>query len=234
MNNKNSFAFKQSADTLDIYLYDDIKSDSKNFWTDEIVVSDTSSKSIAKILEENSEVSAINVHINSNGGDVKEGMGIYSQLSRHKAHKTAYVDGFAASIASVIAMACDKIVMSAVSLMFLHHASMCVFGNPEELRRAAEDLDVIDNASNAAYKEHAGDKLPDEKLEELLDNSTWLSAEQCLELGLCDEVESKNTDDRKTVAQQLYNNYQQHKLEQMQTKQKTVIQQMAQTFKNSN
>ncbi len=231
--NMNKFAFRQSADTLDIYLYDDIEADKYDWWTGQTIISDTSSKTIAKLIEENGNVSKINLHINSNGGDVKEGIGIYSQLARHKAYKTAYIDGFAASIASVIAMACDKIVMSAVSLMFLHHASRGIYGNSEELRKAADDLDVIDASSNTAYKEHAGDKLSDEKLKELLDNSTWLSAEQCLELGLCDEVETKTVENQKTVAQQLFNNYQQHQLNQMTKNQKTVIQQMAEKFKKS-
>lgn len=232
---KNNFpyAINKKADSLEIFIYDDIEPDSYSWWTGETIKSDTSAKTISQFLEENPNVSSIDLHINSNGGDVKEAMAIYSLLKRHNAQTTAYIDGFAASAASVVPMACDKIVMSAVSLMFIHHAWMIASGNPEQLRKAADDLEVIDGQSNRAYLEKAGDKLTPEKLTELLDGETWLSASECLELGLCDEVESEQKDEPKTVAQKMFNSYQQKIAESMSVQQKTVIQKMADNFRKN-
>lgn len=230
MKSKNYFVFKQQNGTIDIYLYDDITADYRSWWTGDVVKSETSSKAVKELLEANPNATQINLHINSNGGDVKEGMGIYSLIKRHPAQKTAYIDGFAASIASVIAMSCDKVVMSSLALMFLHHASMCVYGNANELRKAAEDIEVIDGSSCKAYQNHAGDKLSDEKLKELLDGETWLNAEQCLELGLCDEVEEKTANTAKTVAEQMFRSYRQQIVSAAEQEQKNVIQQMAEKF----
>lgn len=187
--NKPMWVINQQANkSLDIYLYDDIKGDSYSWWTDEVVKSETSSKHVKQVLEEAGEVEQINLYINSYGGSVKEGLGIYNQLKRKSCQKTAYIDGFACSIASVIAMACDKVIMGTNSLMMIHHASMGAYGNAEELRKAANDVEVIDKASCSSYLQKAGDKLTEQKLTELLDNQTWLNAEQCLMHGLADKV----------------------------------------------
>lgn len=204
---------QQKTDTLnqlDIYLYDDIKEDEEKWWTGEIIESETSAKHIQQVLEENQNATQINLYINSYGGSVKEGLAIFNQLRRNKATKTAYIDGFACSIASVIAMACERVVMGPNALMMIHHASSGAYGNSEELRKAANDLDVIDEASCSSYLLKAGDKLTENTLKQLLDNQTWLNANQCLEYGLCDEIVGKE-DTTITEAKQKYKNYiQQH------------------------
>ncbi|QNU66923.1 Clp protease ClpP [Ruminiclostridium herbifermentans] len=190
---KSIFLVKQSIDlsTLDLYIYDYVEGDSRDWWTGEKIESQTSANYVQKQLEVAKDVKFINLYINSYGGDVKEGLGIYNQLKRHTAYKTAYIDGFACSIASVIAMAADKIVMGTNTLMMIHHASMAAYGNAEELRKAANDVEVIDKASCSSYLTKAGDKLSEETLNQLLDEQTWLSAEQCLQYGLCDEIAGK-------------------------------------------
>lgn len=230
--NKTPFTFRQEAQKLTIYLYDDIEADDKDWWTGERIPSETSSMTISQMIESNPDVAEIELHINSNGGDVKEAMAIYSLLKRHKAHKTAYIDGFAASAASVIPMACDNIVMSVVSVMFIHHAWKITWGNPEQLRKEADDLEKIDSQSNRAYKEKAGDKLSQEKLDAMLDAETWLTADECLEYGLCDEVETIKKDEKKTVAQQMFNAFKQKQVNAKTAEQKTVIKQMADMFRN--
>lgn len=181
---------KQEAKTLDIYLYDDIEGDGVNWWTGEKEPSDTSANSVKKILEAAGDIDAINIYINSYGGEVKEGLGIYNLLKRNKAYKTVYIDGFACSIASVIAMCGDKVIMGTNTLMMIHHASMGAWGTADELRKAANDVDVIDKASCSSYLEKAGNKLTEETLNQLLDNQTWLTAEQCVQYGLADEIAS--------------------------------------------
>jgi ATP-dependent Clp protease, protease subunit len=203
---KTNFLIKQIGETnsLDLYIYDDVQGDSINWWTDEVIESQTSAKYIQGQLEVAKDVKNINVYINSYGGSVKEGLGIYNQLKRHAAQKTVYIDGFACSIASVIAMAGDKVVMGTNTLMMVHHASMGAFGNAEELRRAANDVEVIDSASCSSYLAKAGDKLTQEILTELLDGQTWLNAEQCLQYGLADEIAGVE-DKTITAAKQRYN-----------------------------
>lgn len=208
MSKKVLWAIKQQTDNpkaLDLYLYDNIKSDGEDWWTGETIESNTSASHVQKVLDEATDVEQINIFINSYGGDVKEGLAIYNQLLRCKANKNVYIDGFACSIASVIAMAGDKIIMGSNTLMMLHHASMGAYGTSAELRKAADDLDVIDNASCSSYKAKAGDKISDEELKTILDNETWLTAEQCLSYGLCDEI-AGSEDKNITEAKQRLNN----------------------------
>lgn len=192
---------RQTADVLDIYLYDDIAPDEYNWWKGETIESETSADHIRELIEDAQGVNQINVYINSYGGSVKEGLAIYNQLARHPAHKTVYIDGYACSIASVIAMAGDKIVMAANGLMMVHHAACCAYGNPAQLRKLADDLEVIDRASCSSYLTKARGKLDEAKLKELLDAETWLDAAQCLAYGLCDEIAEAHAD-KKTAEEE--------------------------------
>lgn len=199
------YVIKQSAEpkSLDLYIYDDVVADGYDWWTGELIESDTSAKHVKNQLEAAGDIQNINIYINSYGGDVKEGLAIYNQLKRHPAQKTVYIDGFACSIASVIAMAGDKVIMGPNTLMMIHHAWMGACGNADELRKAANDLEVIDRASYQSYLEKAGDKLTEEKLKELLDAQTWLNAKQCIEYGLADEIAGKEDDIMTIVNQRL-------------------------------
>lgn len=199
---KTIWAVKQEAGVLDIYLYDDIVPDGEDWWTGEKIPSETSANHVQQVLEAAGAVNAVNVYINSYGGDVKEGIGIYNLLLRSKAYKTAYIDGFACSVASVIPMACDKVVMGANTLMMIHNASMGAWGTSADLRKAADDLDVINSAAIKSYQLKAGDKLDDKTLQTMLDAETWLTAEQCLGYGLADEIAQKQ-DPAQTATQRL-------------------------------
>lgn len=109
MSNKSFWALTPDEETgaASLYIYSDVQADGADFFTGKEVKSETSAKHFKEELDKLGNVKQINVYINSRGGDVGEGIGIYSQLKRHKAHKTAYIDGYACSIASVIPMACD-------------------------------------------------------------------------------------------------------------------------------
>lgn len=185
---------QQTGGVLDLYIYGDVEGDSYNFWSGEIIQSETSADHFRKELEKYSDVSQINVYINSYGGSVFEGTAIYNQLKRHNAHKTVYIDGFACSIASVIAMAGDTVIMPRNAMMMIHNMWMCACGNAAELRKAAEDLDTINAAGRQAYLEKAGDKLDESTLAEMMDTETWLTAEQCMEYGLADEYAERDAD----------------------------------------
>lgn len=168
-------------DTLELRIYDTVESD--NWWKE----SETSAKHFANQLAENKNAKEIRIFINSLGGSVMEGIAIYNQLKRHSAHKTVYIDGFACSIASVIAMAGDTVIMPKNAVMMIHNAWTVAIGNAAELRKAADDLDVINQASTQAYLDRAGDRLTPEKLKEMLDAETYLTAEQCIGYGLADK-----------------------------------------------
>ena len=107
---------------LEIYLYGEIESDYYDWWTGKIVESKTSANYVRKAIDEAGTVDKINIYINSLGGLVSEGNAIFNILKRSNAYKTVYVDAFAFSVASVIAMAGDKIVMPSNTTMMIHNA----------------------------------------------------------------------------------------------------------------
>lgn len=185
---------QQTEETLDLYIYGEVEPDGYDWWTDEVIRSETSANFFREELAKHENVKQINIYINSNGGSVFEGTAIYNQLKRHPAHKTVYVDGFACSIASVIAMAGDEVIMPKNALMMIHNMWTCAIGNAAELRKAADDLDVINEAGRAAYLEKAGDKLTPEALAKMEDDETWLTAEQCIAFGLADRYAENDAD----------------------------------------
>ena len=193
-----------NAGTVDIYIYGDVEGDSYDWWTDEVIESETSANHFRDELAKYPNATQINIYINSYGGSVFEGTAIYNQLRRHPAHKTVYIDGFACSIASVIAMAGDEIVMPRNALMMIHNMWMGAVGNAAELRKAADDLDVINAAGRGAYLAKAGDKLPEAKLIEMMDAETWLTAEDCITYGLADRLADQDAD-MKNAAEVLKN-----------------------------
>ena len=194
--NKRIWEIKQSAetDTLDMYIYGDVEGDYFDWWEWEMVESETSANHFREELNKYPDVKKINIYINSYGGSVFEGTAIYSQLRRHPAEKVVYIDGFACSIASVIAMAGDKVIMPSNTMMMIHDAMCGVFGNARQLRKSADDLDVIMEGNRQAYLDKSNGKISEEKLKELLENETWLTAQQCLEYGFADEVLERQAD----------------------------------------
>lgn len=191
---------QNEGNVYSICLYDEIKPDRVN-WEGELVASKTDALRIKEEIDAIPDGAEINLYVNSNGGDVKTGLAIYSQLARKKCKKTGYVDGFACSIASVILMACDTVIMYPSSLMMIHCASGGFYGNADEHRQFADDLDVISNSATTAYLAKAGDKLDREKLDTLLKAESWLSAADCLKYGLCDEVVTPNSDNQGYIEQ---------------------------------
>lgn len=152
---------------------------------------ETSAVNLSKQLEALGDVSKINVYINSYGGEVAEGLAIYNALKRHKAKVTTYCDGFAASIASVIFMAGDERVMSEASLLMIHNAWTMAIGNADDLRKQADDLEKITQASVNAYKSHSD--LSEEAIKALMDAETWILPEEALEYGFATSIEKTET-----------------------------------------
>ena len=135
-------------------------------------------------------VKNVTVHINSPGGDVIAGAEIYSALREHSLNGegsvTVIVTGIAASAASIIAMAGDRILMHPVAYMMIHNPWTVAMGDAKELRKAAKVLDVIAEGLVSTYQARTGkDK---EELEKMLANETWMSAATCVEEGFADEI----------------------------------------------
>lgn len=193
---KTKFRFEQKAgeNVYKLYIYDNVTAYGEWNWeTWEYDDAETSAKHFRKELEEIPETAEIELHINSYGGDVKEGVAIYNLLKQHGAHKTCYVDGFAYSIASVICLACDKIIMGLGTSMLIHNMAMYVYGNAETLRKSADDLDVLMESNRKIYMERAKN-LTEEELADMMDKETYLTPEQCLEYGFCDEIGNYQAD----------------------------------------
>lgn len=180
---KKYYSLATENNEANINIYGDITS-----W--EWLESDVSSYTLSKELE-GLDVDTINVYINSYGGEVAEGLAIYNALKRHKAKIKTFCDGFAASIASVIFMAGDERIMSNASLLFIHNAWTYADGNAKELRKVADDLDSITQASINAYMNHVN--ITEEELKELLDNETWITPQDALEMGFATAIVNDNT-----------------------------------------
>ena len=164
----------------EIFIYSDIGYD---WWEDK-----STAQLFAEELKNLGDISSIDLHINSNGGDVFDGQAIHSLIKNHKGFVTAYIDGLAASIATVIAMGADKVIMPKNAMMMIHNAWTGLYGNANDLRKMADDLDHINDTIVNTYLAKVKDKTDEATIRELMDKESWLNAEECLSLGLCDEV----------------------------------------------
>lgn len=175
------------GETATLNIYGDITS-----WP--WLESDVSSYNLSKQLEEMQGVSQLDVYINSYGGEVAEGLAIYNALKRKakSAKVTTYCDGFACSIASVIFMAGTERKMSNASLLMIHNAWTVGQGNAAELRKLAEDMDVITSASVEAYKERAS--ISEKKIRALMDAESWITPKDAVKYGFATEIIDEKTE----------------------------------------
>ena len=128
----------------------------------------------------------IEVHINSYGGDMFEGIAIKNFFSQRKETVTVIIDGLAASAASIIAMGADKILMPKDTQLMIHNPWTFAYGNAKELRKVADDLEKAQVSVEETYlKRFKGDR---EELKVLLDEETYLTADEALTLGLADGI----------------------------------------------
>ena len=186
-----SFRNDTSTGSGQLYLYGIIESES--WWGDEITP-----KQFQSDLAALGDISQLDVFINSDGGDVFAGQAIHSMLKRHPANVTVYIDGLAASIASVIAMAGNKVVMPRNAMMMVHNPWTWGMGNSQDFRSLADELDKIRESLIAAYQDKSG--MTEDDITALLDAETWLTAEEAVSYGLADEIEQS-----KQVAASLQN-----------------------------
>lgn len=180
------FSLVRAKNEATINIYGDITS-----WPWE-ELGEVSAHNLSKQLEELQDVAKINVHISSYGGEVKEGLAIYNALRAHNAKIVTYCDSFACSIASVIFMAGDERIMNAASLLMIHNAWTVAQGNSEELRKMADDLEVITSASVEAYKARA--TISEKEIRKMMDNETWITPEKAVEYGFATGINEEKTE----------------------------------------
>jgi ATP-dependent protease ClpP protease subunit len=173
------YSMKAKGSEGEILLYQDIGQG--GFFSE-----GTSAEGFAKDLKALGKVSTINCRINSPGGNVFEGMTIYNLLASHQARIVVHVDGLAASIASVIAMAGDEINMADNAMMMIHNAWGIGMGSAEDLRKTADVLDSITGTIGATYTKRTGVK--EDKVRAMMDAETWMTAADAKTDGFCDNV----------------------------------------------
>ncbi len=128
----------------------------------------------------------INLRINSLGGDVFDGMAMYNVIKRREAKTTVYIEGIAASIATIIALGADEVVMAENSLFMIHNAWGGTMGEAKDMRKTAETLDKISSELTDIYRKKTG--LSNDVLAEMMDEETWLNAQEAYELGFIDTI----------------------------------------------
>ncbi|MGH0488464.1 head maturation protease, ClpP-related [Bacillus mycoides] len=160
----------QTDDSASLYFYGDIVSSWWGAWDDE----DQYPENVRNVLDE-VKGKNLNIYINSGGGSVFAGMAIYNMIKRHKGMKTVHVDGLAGSIASVIALAGDKLILPSNAYLMIHKPWNGIAGNANDFRKMADDLDTIEEGIINVYKDNLKEGIDIEEIREMVQNETWLN-----------------------------------------------------------
>ena len=170
--------------SAELILYGSIGSD--EYWDD------ISDKAFKQDIENLGDVENITLHINSPGGSVFSAVAIANILKNHKAKVTANIDGLAASAATIITSACDTVRMPKNALFMIHNPITFAYGNNQEMQKTVQMLDKVKNSIIETYLNKT--KTDKETLSELMDNETWMSAEEAKEYGFIDEILDENVE----------------------------------------
>lgn len=164
----------------DIYIYGYISQA-------QVFADDITPKRFANELNALGDIEELHIHINSNGGVVFAAFAIYNILKAHPARKIVHVEGIAASAASVIMMAGDEIAVNTSAMIMIHNPSVTAEGESDDLRKSADVLDKLKENIIDIYVQRTG--LEREDVSEMMDNETWLTAEEAVSLGFADRIE---------------------------------------------
>lgn len=183
---KKYFQLVKQDDSADLYIFGDI---CKWAWESE---GEQSGVTIVNQLKQ-LDAKTINVHINSYGGDVSEGLAIHNVLREHPAQVHTICDGFACSAASVVFMAGDQRTMMPASLLMIHNAWTIAMGNAAELRKTADDIETITQASVEAYKRTAS--ISEKEIKALMDAETWILPEDAVSYGFATDIDDDDDEE---------------------------------------
>ncbi len=177
---KDKFEIKAKGNSkAEIVLYGAIGA---SFWEDSITAKQFSEE-MKKI---DSSVKEISVRINSPGGDVFDGISIYNRLKQHPAKKTVYIDGLAASIASIIALAGDEIVMGDGALYMIHLPWSVAMGNRNDFENTINRLMDVEEQMVGIYAKKTG--MDRSEIRSMLEKETWLNSSEAVEMGFATTV----------------------------------------------
>ncbi|QPA33424.1 head maturation protease, ClpP-related [Thermaerobacillus caldiproteolyticus] len=174
---------RTTNNSAELTIYSPID-DEESWWYDSVTP-----KSLLRDLDALGDVSEITVRINSGGGSAFAGLTIYEILKSHKATIITRVDGLAASAASIIAMAGDKIIMGTGAMLMIHNPWTIAIGESKDLRHTADVLDKVSQSLISVYSDRTG--LDAKEIKKMLDKETWLTADEAVEKGFADEVDRK-------------------------------------------
>lgn len=181
----------ETETAADLYFFGDINSESLGEWQ-RYYPDDKAPKDVQEFLDQLEGVEKINVHINSGGGSVFGGIAIYNILKRHDAEITVYVEGLAASIASVIAMAGDRIIIPENAQMMIHKPSSIARGNADDMRKEADILDGCQKVILNTYMQHVREGVTPEQINALIDAETWKNGKEWQEFFDIEVSEKSN------------------------------------------
>ena len=177
------FAFKQKDESeTELNIYGDIVSMK---WFENDVTHFDFAEELSKVTTPN-----LTVRINSYGGEVSQGLGIYNLLKEWNGHVTTVCDGFACSAASVVFVAGKTRVMPKTSLLMIHNAWTIASGDSEDFKKMAEDLEKINEPIVQSYCNATG--LPVSKIQKMMNEETWLTADEAFELGFANKIQEES------------------------------------------
>jgi len=199
-----SIEIKNKTDTeADLYFFGDINSESLGEWQ-KYYPDDKAPEDVREFLDQLDGVQKINIHINSGGGSVFGGIAIYNILKRHSAEKTVYIEGIAASIASVIAMSGDKIIIPRNAQMMIHKPLSIAFGNADDMRKEADILDGCQKVILNTYMEHVKENVTEEQINALINAETWKNGEEWQEFF---DIEISEANNAAACTSEYFNTY---------------------------
>ena len=173
-NIKDFLNIKNLGEKAELHFYGEIVCDEWEKWSD----LDTCPEDVLNYLSKIENSKELDIYINSGGGSVFAGLGIYNILKRHKGRKTVYVDGLAGSIASIIAMVGDEIIVPSNSFIMIHKPLCGVIGNANDMREMADTLDRIEEGLINTYKTKLKDNVDIETIKAMVNVETWLTGEE--------------------------------------------------------
>jgi ATP-dependent Clp protease protease subunit len=168
------------VDEVTLYLYDEI-----SWWG---IQAEQFVKDLGMIT-----AGTIHLRFNTPGGSVFDGMSIYNAIKQHKAKVVGHVDGLAASISSVILMACDEVRMGEGGFIMIHEPWSLVVGSSEDMRKEADLLDKVEDTIIGTYENRCKKKRED--IKEMMKAETWMNATDAMENGFCDCMDEADEDE---------------------------------------
>ena len=161
-----------------LYFYGDIVSATwESMWFEE----DRCPQDIADFLNQLDGYEDIDIYFNSGGGDVFAGLAIYNQLKRYSGHKVGYVDGMAASIASVIMFACDELHFATGAQAMIHKPLCMAWGNADDFKEVIKQLDLCEDSILDVYEEHLKEGVTRDKIKSFMEKEKWFSGAELAE-----------------------------------------------------